>query len=213
MGRFTLARIWSPKLYNWLSRSYDSLAWMIAPGGKEAQKRMVEDLCRGSILDVGCGTGTLLALASARGLGCYGLDHSTGMLDRTREKVPSAVLLQGSFYDIPYADNSFDYVVETHALSGVDINARCGLKEMLRVCKIGGQLRLADYAVPPVETTRTRLLSKLGEMIGDYPVNYSHLIWSNGYRPQVEILGSNDMYQYIRVEKDKEIGQINSAAE
>ena len=205
MPRFSLASIWTPKMYNWLSRSYDTLASMIAPGGEQAQQKLVEDLHPGMILDVGCGTGSLLALADERGLVCYGLDNSIGMLHQTREKVPAAVLLIGSFYDIPYADNSFDYVVETHALSGVDINAHRGLKEMLRVCKNGGELRLADYAVPPVESSLTRLLTRLGAMIGDYPVNYSQWIKSMGYRPQVEILGSNDMYQYIRLVKDREL--------
>jgi ubiquinone/menaquinone biosynthesis C-methylase UbiE len=204
MSQFTLARIWSPKMYNWLSRRYDSLSWMFAPGGEEAQQMLVKDIDCGSILDIGCGTGTLLALASSKGLDCYGLDNSTGMLDRAKAKVPSAILIRGNFYDLPYPDNCFDYVVETHALSGVDIDAYRGLMEMLRVCKIGGEIRLADYAVPPVETHRTKLYTRMGAIIGDFPINYSQLITSNGYCPQVEILGSHDMYQYVRAVKDKE---------
>jgi ubiquinone/menaquinone biosynthesis C-methylase UbiE len=200
-------------MYTWLSRSYDSLASLFAPGGVEAQQRLVGDIERGSILDIGCGTGTLLALARSRGLDCYGLDNSTGMLHRTREKVPSATLILSSFYDIPYPDNAFDYVVETHALSGVDIDAYRGLSEMVRVCKIGGELRIADYAVPPVETNRTRLLTRLGMIIGDYPINYAQFFRSKGYHPRVEILGSYDMYQYISMVKDRNGGQLNSESD
>lgn len=205
MPGFSLAKIWTPKLYNWLSRRYDSLTSMIAPGGEQAQYKLVDDLNPGMILDVGCGTGSLLALADERGLECFGLDNSIGMLDQTKSKVPSAILLLGSFYDIPFADNSFDYVVETHALSGVNLDASQGLKEMIRVCKVGGELRLADYAVPPIDTSLTRILSKLGEFIGDHPVDYLNLIKSYGYHPRVEILGSRDMYQYICVVKDSNL--------
>lgn len=205
MPGFSLAKIWTPKLYNWLSNRYDSLASMIAPGGDQAQNKLVDDLNPGMILDVGCGTGSLLALADQKGLECFGLDNSIGMLNQTKSKVPTAILLLGSFYDIPFADNSFDYVVETHALSGVDLDASQGLKEMIRVCKVGGEIRLADYAAPPVETSLTRILSKLGEFIGDHPVNYLHLIKSYGYHPRVEILGSQNMYQYVCVVKDRNL--------
>jgi ubiquinone/menaquinone biosynthesis C-methylase UbiE len=197
MSRFTLAKIWSPKMYNWLSKHYDSLASLFAPGGVEAQQRLVEDMDQGSILDIGCGTGTLLELARSRNLDCYGLDNSPGMLNLSKKKIPSATLVLGSFYDIPFPENTFDYVVETHALSGVDIDAYRGLTEMLRVCKIGGEIRIADYAVPPVETNHTRLLTRLGSIIGDYPINYSQFFRSRGYHPRVEILGSHDMYQLI----------------
>ena len=60
------------------------------------------------------------------------------MLNQARDKVPSAELKRASYYEIPYQDGRFDYVVATNALSGTCIDARGVLSEMTRVCKSGG---------------------------------------------------------------------------
>ena len=44
MPRFSLARIWTPRLYSRIARHYDRLAWLIAPQSHEAQRRMLADL-------------------------------------------------------------------------------------------------------------------------------------------------------------------------
>lgn len=201
--KLSLAGIWTPKLYDRIAKNYDRFTWLVSPGGEQAYHRVVAHLRDGSLLDVGCGTGTLLAMAQANGLRCYGLDSSPGMLAQARAKVPHASLVEGSFYAIPYADGSFDYVVETNALSGVGIDAERALCEMLRVCKVGGQVRFADYAKPPKVTWVQRLTVRIGLLIGDYPVDYRALLARLGYEPQVEIIGGQDMYQFFCVERTR----------
>lgn len=201
MRRLSLARIWTPRFYDRLARYYDRLKWLVSPLGEKAQRRVVRDLHSGLILDVGCGTGTLLTLAHANGLKCFGIDTSSGMLGRARAKVPAAEYHRASYYSIPYAGGCFDLVVETYALGGVEIDAKKALSEMLRVCKSGGQVRIADYAAPLGETWSQRLLRQAAILAGDMPHDYGRMFRELGYEPEVEILGGNDMYQFFCVEK------------
>jgi ubiquinone/menaquinone biosynthesis C-methylase UbiE len=201
MRSFSLARIWTPKTYDWISRYYDRLGWLFSPSALDVHSRLLEGIGPGSILDVGCGTGTLLDRAREMGLACYGVDTSSGMLTQTRIKVGDAELVRASFYHIPYADEQFDYVVETNAVSGVHIDPRRVLAEMLRVCKEGGEVRLADYCVPARENWRHRILRAIGILIGDYPYNYPSLIRELGYEPVSKVLGGAGMYQLLVVQK------------
>ena len=90
MKRLSLARIWTPRFYDRIAKGYDTFSWLISPIGEESQRRVLDGLSVGSLLDVGCGTGLLLDLADASGLHCYGVDLSGGMLEQARSKVPSA---------------------------------------------------------------------------------------------------------------------------
>jgi ubiquinone/menaquinone biosynthesis C-methylase UbiE len=201
MRRLSLARIWTPKLYGRIAPLYDRVFGFFFPIGTLARERVVEGLCAGSILDVGCGTGALLALAHANGLECFGIDTSLGMLGQAKRKMPRVNLHKASFYAIPYADKSFDYVVETNAVSGVGIDARRVVSEMVRVCRTGGQVRVADYAEPGEEQRRHKFLKELGVLLGDYPQDYRGLFRELGYEAEVEILGGHGMYQLIKVLK------------
>lgn len=201
MRRFSLASIWTPKTYDKLSRYYDRLDWLFSPATGDSHSVVLKGMGPGSILDVGCGTGILLARAREIGLTCYGLDTSVGMLTQTQAKVEDAELVRASFYQIPYPDEQFDYVVETNAVSGVHIDPRQVLAEMLRVCKVGGQVRLADYCEPSRDLWWHRPLRALGILIGDYPYNYKALFRELGYESSAEVLGGAGMYQMFTVRK------------
>ena len=88
MRRFSIAGIWMPKTYDWLAKYYDRLSILFSPniGHQELSK----ELNPGRILDVGCGTGTLLARADKNGMTCFGLDMSSGMLNQACSKVRNA---------------------------------------------------------------------------------------------------------------------------
>lgn len=201
MKRASAEELWTPKAYNRIAAYYDLLSRLMFPIAEISRRKVVEDLTSGSILDVGCGTGTLLAMASANGLRCYGIDTSPGMLDRARAKTPDAEFLMASYYDIPYADGCFDTVVETNALGGAGINVERALSEMLRVCKRGGEVRIADYALPPQETWINRILKWMGSLAGDYPRDYRRIFRELGCEPEIEILGGADMYQFFLAKK------------
>jgi hypothetical protein len=51
---------WTPDLYDRLSKYYDHLAKWLFPIGDHGRQKVVTGLESGSILDIACGTGTLL---------------------------------------------------------------------------------------------------------------------------------------------------------
>jgi len=192
---------WTPAFYSKLSKYYDKLAPIFLPIGERAKKRVVEAFGTGSVLDIACGTGTLLALAHRKGLDCYGIDNAEGMIAESKVKIPNGEFNLASFYHLPYPDNTFDYVVETNAVSGVDVAVEKVIAEMHRICKPGGYILIGDYCKAPKEVCWTRLVAWIGRFIGDYPHDFAAIFRELGLDPQVEILGWGGMYQFIHVVK------------
>jgi ubiquinone/menaquinone biosynthesis C-methylase UbiE len=158
------------------------------PIGEKARERIVEKLTSGSVLDVACGTGTLLEMATRKGLKCYGIDISEGMLAQAKRKVPEAEIRQASYYEIPYPEESFDYVVATNALSGDFIDARNVIIEMIRVCRGGGGIYIAEWPKAPKDTFVERLVIWFASLNDDAPKDYLGIFREMGYEPEVDIL-------------------------
>jgi ubiquinone/menaquinone biosynthesis C-methylase UbiE len=99
------------------------------------------------LLDVGCGTGTLLAAVAAAvpDAACAGIDLSARMLGVARAKLPPATaLVAGSADRLPFADGAFTAVVSTSALHYFP-DPVAALAEMRRVLAPGGRLVLTDW--------------------------------------------------------------------
>jgi ubiquinone/menaquinone biosynthesis C-methylase UbiE len=99
------------------------------------------------LLDVGCGTGQLLASAHARApeARLAGLDPSAAMLDVARRRVPpSTPLIRATAEAIPLRSGSIDWLVITSVLHRVrdPLTAR---REWRRVLRPGGTLVLTDW--------------------------------------------------------------------
>jgi SAM-dependent methyltransferase len=89
----------------------------------------------GQVLEVGCGTGSVLAQLKERGIGSshVGID----VADPKKHEDPEASTLDLRMYDgnsIPFPDGSFDLVIASHVIEHVP-NPRHLLKEMARVSK------------------------------------------------------------------------------
>jgi ubiquinone/menaquinone biosynthesis C-methylase UbiE len=193
-------RIWTTRTYDKFSGIYDLLMKFFYPIGEKGRESIVARIKNtGSILDVACGTGTLLAMARERGLRCYGIDLSRGMLNQARVKVPDAEFSIASYYALPYPDAYFDYVVETNSLSGEFIDARKVIAEMIRVCKRGGEIYLAEWPEALEETRIERLIIKLASLTEDTPKDYTKIFSELGYEPSVEVL--NKRYHVFGVKK------------
>jgi ubiquinone/menaquinone biosynthesis C-methylase UbiE len=191
---------WTPDLYNKIARYYDWMA-LLFPIQRKGHQMVLEGMSGGSLIDVACGTGTLLAMALEKGLRCFGIDTSEEMLARAKSKAFDAKLEIASFYDIPYSDDTFDFVVETNAVSGVEIEVQKVIREMVRVCKPGGELRLADYARPVSWTRLSRTVERVLQSFGDSAYDYVEHFRALGYEPEVKPVGWAGMYQFIRVVK------------
>ena len=192
-------KIWTTKTYDRLAKYYDLFMKIIFYLGEKGRERIVKRLSFGSVLDVACGTGTLLAMAHEKGLECYGIDNSQGMLNRAGVKAPNAVLKKASYYEIPYQDERFDYVVATNALSGTYIDVKRVLSEMIRVCKSGGRIYIAEWPKAKTATLMERFIVWLASLIEDAPKDYLAIFAELGYEPEVEIL--NKRYHIFGIKK------------
>ena len=192
-------KVWTTRTYDRLAKYYDLFMRVCVPVGEKGRERIVERLSAGSVLDVACGTGTLLAMAHEKGLECYGIDLSQGMLNQARAKVPSAELRRASYYEIPYPDGQFDYVVATNAISGTYIDASRVLSEMIRVCKSGGGIYIAEWPKAETETLVERFVVWLASLSDDAPKDYQAIFAGLGYEPEAEVLGKR--YYILGIEK------------
>jgi len=132
-----------------ISGSYDKMNSVISfqlhkNWRKDTMKRM--NIQKGSkALDVCCGTADWsIALAEAVGKEGHvtGLDFSQNMLNVGIEKtkdMSNVKLIQGNAMELPFEDNSFDYVTIGFGLRNVPDYMQV-LKEMHRVVKPGGKV-------------------------------------------------------------------------
>jgi demethylmenaquinone methyltransferase/2-methoxy-6-polyprenyl-1,4-benzoquinol methylase/phosphoethanolamine N-methyltransferase len=120
-----------------------------------------------SVLDVGCGTGTL-AIAACKRVGAsgqvQGIDPSPTMVSRAQCKADrdhAAARFQiGTIEQIAFPDQTFDLVLSSIMLHHLpDSVKRKGLEEIRRVLKPGGRFFAVDFEPPsyPVFAYLTRL--------------------------------------------------------
>ncbi|HDN9023286.1 TPA: malonyl-ACP O-methyltransferase BioC [Aeromonas veronii] len=90
-------------------------------------------------LDLGCGTGFFLPQLANRCHQLVGLDLAPGMLAQAALRDSGARLLCGDAEQLPFADNTFDWVFSSLALQWCERPAQA-FGELLRVVKPGGQI-------------------------------------------------------------------------
>ena len=140
---------------DWAAR-YDLMAWLFTHGKERQLRERIIGLARleqgNSVLDVGCGTGTL-AIAAARHVGLTpvcGIDASPPMIARARRKATKArvdVNFQvGVAEQMPFPDGRFDVVLSTLMLHHLPRKTRQACTaEMKRVLKAGGRVLAVDF--------------------------------------------------------------------
>ena len=107
------------------------------------------------LLDVGCGTGTLLVALRERhpdveGVGVDGDEKVLALARRKVERAGAKVQLDRALAgELPYPDGSFDRVVSSLVLHHLARDAKlAALAEMHRVLRPGGQVLIADFGRP-----------------------------------------------------------------
>lgn len=99
------------------------------------------------ILDLGCGTGSLIQrlLQIASGSEIVGIDPCAEMLEIARQKMPQSVELKvGLADDIPFPNDYFDIVVSTSAFHYFRDPFKA-LQEAKRVLKTNGRIVITDW--------------------------------------------------------------------
>jgi ubiquinone/menaquinone biosynthesis C-methylase UbiE len=100
------------------------------------------------VLDVACGSGNLAIFAAQKGSDVTGLDIAANLIEAARKRAAAEGLNirfdEGDAEDLPYEDNSFDVVM---TMFGVMFAPRPDVvaSELLRVCKPGGRIAMANW--------------------------------------------------------------------
>jgi ubiquinone/menaquinone biosynthesis C-methylase UbiE len=101
----------------------------------------------GTVLDVGCGTGSLARRLLAAGYEVTGADPSEGMLDVMRRRSPEIRAVHASGAELPFEADSFDVVLSVAAFHHIAEPGavRATLAEMTRVSRPGGRVLIWDH--------------------------------------------------------------------
>lgn len=143
------------------------------------------------VLEVSCGTGYLLTQYAGR-VQASAIDLNARMVEITNKNLRRAGLAadvqQADVEGLPYADETFDTVVNTMSFSGYP-NGRAALAEMSRVLKPGGDLVLIDVGYPDDENQMGTLLAELWRRSGDLIRDMDVLLREAGFDYQEEAIG------------------------
>ncbi len=113
----------------------------------------------GRILDYGCGYGRSIRQLHEAGFAhLFGVDSSSGMLERARKENPFARYVRNSGSEIPFSGGSFDAALLLAVLTCMpDSGAQARLfSELLRVLKGGGILYVSDLLINSDARNRKR---------------------------------------------------------
>jgi ubiquinone/menaquinone biosynthesis C-methylase UbiE len=121
-----------------------------AAGLAEQRAALVRGV-RGRVLEIGAGTGLMLA-HYASDVDLTALDADETFLARAREKVGAAKcavrIVVGSALDLPFDNQSFDAIVSCLVLCSVEEPAKA-LAEITRVARPGADVRLIEHVRSP----------------------------------------------------------------
>lgn len=102
---------------------------------------LTEDLKGKKLLDAGCGTGWFSKAAYDRGANVTSMDLGEGLLSKVAKKCDSNRVV-GSILEMPFEDNSFDFVVSSEVIEHVPDPLKA-IDEIHRVLKPGGKVVLS----------------------------------------------------------------------
>jgi len=132
----TQGPLWSERAEDWatvhehnLTPVYDAVLDLVHAGPDVA------------ILEVGCGGGTALALAAARGAEVAAIDAAPAFVEIVGRRVPTADVQVGDLQFLPFEDEAFDVVMGFNAFQyAADVGA--ALAEARRVLRPGGAIAM-----------------------------------------------------------------------
>jgi ubiquinone/menaquinone biosynthesis C-methylase UbiE len=128
--------------------AYDRLTRKSEEAGMRALRQGLIAGATGRVLEIGAGTGANLAHYNGSVESLVVTEPQPSMLRRLQraahEHAPEAQVLRAPAEDIPFDDGSFDTVVSTLVLCGVDDQPRA-LREARRVLRPGGRLLFLEH--------------------------------------------------------------------
>jgi ubiquinone/menaquinone biosynthesis C-methylase UbiE len=142
------------------------------------------------VLDVAAGNGNATLAAARRFAEVVSTDYVGALLDRGRERAQAEHLevsfQQADAENLPFADATFDVVLSTFGVMFTP-NQEVAAREMLRVCRPGGKIGMANWTP---DGFVGRLFKTIGKHVPPAPGVKSPSLW--GSKAHIDLLfGSN----------------------
>ena len=142
------------------------------------------------VLDVAAGNGNATLAAARRFAGVVSTDYVGALLERGRERAEaerlSVIFQEADAEALPFADSSFDVVLSTFGVMFTPHQEQAA-REMLRVCRPGGRIGLANWTP---ESFIGQVFKTIAKYVPPAPGLRSPALW--GTRPRLESLFSPD---------------------
>ena len=172
----------------WSSGDYAVVGTTLQIVGEELCEAL--DLRSGrKVLDVAAGNGMVSLAAARRWCDVTSTDYVASLLDRGRARAAAEGLniefKVADAEELPFADASFDTVISTFGVMFTPNQERAAA-ELLRVCKSGGQIGLANWTP---EGFIGHLFKTLGKYLPPPPPTKSPMLWGTRER-LTELFGS-----------------------
>ncbi len=129
------------------AKIYDSILFLFIHPLRRKIRKIIQNNNFNNILDVCCGTGNQLKYLKKKGIEATGIDLSPDMLEVAKSARVNC--FEQNAEGMNFDNDSYDLVMTSFALHEKSHeSAAMIIKEMLRVCKPGGHILLADYSLP-----------------------------------------------------------------
>jgi phosphatidylethanolamine/phosphatidyl-N-methylethanolamine N-methyltransferase len=159
------------RVYGKLAPVYDLVFGKVLQPGRRAAVARMGLRPSMSVLEVGVGTGINLPLYPPESR-VTGIDLSSAMLEKARERVAQEQLSHVRLYEMDaahlrFAENSFDVVYAPYVISVVPEPVRVA-REMRRVCRMGGTILVLNHfrSGNPLVASIERILATVTLHIG-----------------------------------------------
>ncbi|MDL2357615.1 MAG: class I SAM-dependent methyltransferase [Pseudomonadota bacterium] len=131
----------------WMAGDYGHFAQYLAPGALDYFSRL--DIKPGTrVLDLCCGAGQIAIPAARAGAEATGIDIADNLIEQARQRAADAgVAVRFEVADaeqLPFADAAFDLVVSLIGAMFAPRPERV-VAEMIRVCRPGGRIAMANW--------------------------------------------------------------------
>ena len=148
--------------------SRQAIPFTLVPGHRDAIGLLLEFSgvsAADRVLDVACGPGMVAAEFARRAEHVTGIDLTTVMLDQARCRqrelqIGNLDWVHGDADRLPWSDASFSLVITRYSFHHFTAPEQV-LAEMIRVCRPGGRVMVADVSLPADKAAAYDVLEKL----------------------------------------------------
>ncbi|MBU5614485.1 class I SAM-dependent methyltransferase [Geomonas azotofigens] len=139
--------------------SQQAVPFTQVPGHHDAMQILLEVSGVGAedeVLDVACGPGMVTCEFAKHARHVRGIDITPAMIEQARRRQGEQRLANlswdvGNAVPLAYLDDSFSLVITRYSFHHL-LEPREALAEMIRVCRPGGVVMVADVAMPPAKS-------------------------------------------------------------